>query len=229
MARIEGANPALAREMKHCGTTIPADTVSKALARGHKSVSCSICKVDIPIFDPARVQEFDRREEIGKLRQENVVRASRPPLQREGYAVFVRLCELSGDTPADQYADWIEVLDREFWKIREDAANFFPNPNGGALFLEEVDGALLGADRIIRRLTSLGVSASAGVALGAFRPDHGSGKLECLGGPAERGGAIGLLRGRAGICAGEAEGEGRCRRRRGRIPESIWAGGDMHG
>ena len=169
LARLEGANPAIARDVEHCGNRIPAETVSKAAAMGQKSVGCPICKKDIPIFDTTQIHEFDRREEVGKLRETNVVRATRPPLRREGYALFVRLCDVSAATPADEYADWIEALDSEFWReIHGDELNFFPNPNGGAIYLGDVAEALPAASRIVRLFNTKGVNVGAGVAWGSF-------------------------------------------------------------
>jgi hypothetical protein len=76
-----------------------------------------------------------------------------PDLHREGYAIFVRCCGLSAETPTDEFVATIETLDRIFSEqIGNKTEDFFPNPYGGAIYRGEISTALEAA----RALVSVG-------------------------------------------------------------------------
>lgn len=57
-----------------------------------------------------------------------------PDRNTEGYAIFVRCCDLSVETSASEFVATIEALDRIlFGQIGENNEDFFPNPYGGAI------------------------------------------------------------------------------------------------
>lgn len=95
--------------------------------------------------------------------------SKQPALRRDGYAVFVRALSLGSATAADKYAHLIEVLDGFFFKhINGDAQSFFPNPNGGAIYLPNVEAALQASKELIRELADHNISVAIGVAWGRF-------------------------------------------------------------
>lgn len=93
-----------------------------------------------------------------------------PDLNREGYAIFVRCCDLSADTPVGQFAATIEELDRILSdRIGEHNENFFPSPQGGAIYCPDIGNALEAARALVDRLGKSGISAGVGIARGRFQ------------------------------------------------------------
>jgi hypothetical protein len=93
-----------------------------------------------------------------------------PVLNREGYAIFVRCCDLSAATSLGQFVATIEILDRIlFEQIGEKKEDFFPNSYGGAIYCGHVDQALAAARVLLSGLGASGISAAIGVAWGRFR------------------------------------------------------------
>ena len=93
-----------------------------------------------------------------------------PVAYRKGFALFVRCCELSSKTSLDEYLFVINTLDGILLALiggrKED---FFPHPNGGAIYLSEVGDALEAARALAGGLGAAGISAGLGMAWGDFR------------------------------------------------------------
>ncbi len=93
-----------------------------------------------------------------------------PDLNREGYAIFVRCCDLSVETSAGEFVATIEALDRIlFGQIGENNEDFFPNPYGGAIHRRSIDQTLAAARALVGGLGTSGISAAIGIAWGRFR------------------------------------------------------------
>jgi hypothetical protein len=92
-----------------------------------------------------------------------------PALHRDGYAVFVRVHNLGSNTPADTYAHVIDALDELLFKqIHNSEHSFFPNPNGGAIYLPGIVDALRASRELIQALASQYVHVTIGIAWGRF-------------------------------------------------------------
>src|ERR1035438_10514095 len=76
-----------------------------------------------------------------------------PDLHREGYAVFVRCCDLSSETPAGEFASVIDILDGIIGK-----EDFFPSPSGAAIYRHQIDEALAAAHVLASGLGKCGIS-----------------------------------------------------------------------
>ena len=93
-----------------------------------------------------------------------------PALHREGYAIFVRCCDLSSETPVSEFVSIIDILDGILSRQIERNEDLFPNPNGGGIYLrDDIDKALDAARELVGGLGASGISAGIGIAWGRFQ------------------------------------------------------------
>src|SRR5215471_13608893 len=93
-----------------------------------------------------------------------------PDLHREGYAVFIRCCNLSPQSTAGEFVGTIKTLDDILSdQIRSKDFESFPNPYGGAIYSKTIAQALEFARHLISALGSSGISAAIGLAWGRFQ------------------------------------------------------------
>jgi len=91
-----------------------------------------------------------------------------PDLQREGYGIFVRCCDLTSETPVAEFVSTIETVDAILEQMggNEDS---FPSPYGVAIYRPQIDQALDAARAVAGGLAASGISAGIGVAWGRFQ------------------------------------------------------------
>jgi hypothetical protein len=89
------------------------------------------------------------------------------PLLRQGYATFVKLWDLTSDTPADKVCMLVDDLDEVLLR-RVDSASWFQNPYGGSAFFPDVDTCLESVVDVITSLSGTGAVISIGIAWGNF-------------------------------------------------------------
>ena len=89
------------------------------------------------------------------------------PLWRQGYAAFVKLWDLTPDTPADKVCMLVDALDEVLLR-RVDKASWFQNPYGGSALFPDVDTCLEAVVDVITSLSGTGAVISIGIAWGNF-------------------------------------------------------------
>ena len=105
-----------------------------------------------------------------KNRRSGTLPQMQPALHREGYAIFVRCCGLTSETPVGEFAAGIEALDGILLgQVSEAREDFFPSPFGGAIYRSQIDDALAAARALARDLGAAGIVAGIGVAWGRFQ------------------------------------------------------------
>jgi hypothetical protein len=85
---------------------------------------------------------------------------------RDGYAVFVKLWQLTFAISAPDACRVTSHLDAAFGELSKEP--FFPNPTGGAIIVKEVEEALQSAVRLSSYLIAQGIEASIGIDHGTF-------------------------------------------------------------
>lgn len=91
-------------------------------------------------------------------------------LNREGYAIFVRCCDLTAASSACEIVATIETLDRILYdQIDKKNGDVFPNPYGGAIFRDDVDEVLSSVRALVSGLAAAGILAAIGVSWGRFQ------------------------------------------------------------
>ena len=89
------------------------------------------------------------------------------PLWRQGFAVFVKLWDLTPDAPADKVCMLVDALDEVLLR-RAGSASWFQNPYGGSALFLDVDTCLESVVDVITSLSGTGAVISIGIAWGNF-------------------------------------------------------------
>src|SRR5215469_10223867 len=89
------------------------------------------------------------------------------PLWRQGYAAFVKLWDLTPDTPADKVCMLVDALDEVLLR-RVGQHSWFQNPYGGSALFFDVDTCLESVLDVIASLSATGAVISIGIAWGNF-------------------------------------------------------------
>jgi hypothetical protein len=96
-----------------------------------------------------------------------------PPVFRQGYAVFIKLWDLTAKVSADVACGLFNTLDELLLSINGGhIENWFPSPYGGAIVVSDVEGALKTAKRIIQEMGIKGITVTIGIAFGRFERVH---------------------------------------------------------
>lgn len=92
-----------------------------------------------------------------------------PPVFEQGYAVFVKLWDITAAVSADVAVHLFNTLDKLLLSsIRGTKEKWFPSPYGGAIVVADVESALKAARDIIQRTEKEAITASVGIAFGGF-------------------------------------------------------------
>jgi hypothetical protein len=100
--------------------------------------------------------------------QEDTPAEASTPLWRQGYATFVKLWDLTRDTPADKGCMLVDALDEVLLRRVDRASSWFQNPYGGSAFFPDVDTCLESVVDVITSLSGTGAVISIGIAWGNF-------------------------------------------------------------